>query len=75
MEPILKGLEFVLLSIWRISDGPVSTLGALFALGLLFRLFYATILYPTVLTPLKQIPTPPGRSLFKGNNAPSAAAS
>ncbi|KAL3479963.1 cytochrome P450 [Aspergillus californicus] len=31
------------------------------------RLLYITVLYPVYLTPVKHIPTPPGRSWLKGN--------
>lgn len=34
--------------------------------GVLLFVFYITILYPTILSPLKHIPTPYGRSIFSG---------
>lgn len=41
-------------------------LGTSIFTGVLLFLFYITILYPTVLSPLKDIPTPYGRSIFSG---------
>ncbi|KAL2443696.1 Cytochrome P450 monooxygenase FSL4 [Exophiala dermatitidis] len=37
--------------------------------------FYTSFLYPELFTPLRKIPTPPGRSLLKGTTAPSTATS
>lgn len=40
---------------------------ALLFLFLLVHIFYTTVLYPRYFTPLRQIPTPPSRSFFKGS--------
>jgi hypothetical protein len=79
MIPSLKMVGFVSLSTSFIFWGVVCSCGSVIALsviiGLLLRVLYRTILYPEILTPLKKIPTPPGRSLLKGNNTPPSATS
>ncbi|OJZ90757.1 hypothetical protein ASPFODRAFT_126249 [Aspergillus luchuensis CBS 106.47] len=38
------------------------------AVTLVLRIFYRLVLYPVYFTPIKHIPTPPGRAWFTGNN-------
>lgn len=54
-------------------SGFVLTLGSVIIIVLLLRALYTTILYPEIFTPLKKIPTPPGRSLLKGTKGPPSA--
>lgn len=65
MESTVDMLRLTLFS------GSFSSLSSIIVLALLLRVLWTQFLYPELFTPLKQIPTPPGRSLLKGNASPS----